>query len=108
MRRHGRVRMVAFMPIRAEPVFVPRLAMLHFEQERRAAMPVPKLRRIDAVPARHLSRLQQKENGGGMRAAMLPALVAERLAELPALGMRLEPELRDDLVGRCSGLRTQA
>ena len=34
------------------------------EQERRPAMPVPQLGRIDLVPARHLARLQQKEDGG--------------------------------------------
>ena len=67
-----------------------RLTVLHFEQQRRAAMPVPQLGRVDAMPARHLAGLQQKEDGGGMGATMRPGLVAERLAEPAAFGMRLE------------------
>ena len=34
-----------------------------------------------------------------MGAALVARLVAERLAEPAALGMRLEPEMRDHLVG---------
>ena len=60
MRRDRRLRMLALQPIGPQAVLVVRLTVLHFEQKRRAAIPVPKLRRIDAVPARDLARLQQK------------------------------------------------
>src|SRR3990172_9639514 len=76
-----------------------RLPVLHLEQQRRPAVPVPELGRIDAVPARHLSGLKQKENGGGMSAAMRPGLVAERLAEPAAFGMGLELELGNHFLG---------
>src|SRR5688572_17557326 len=99
MRRHGRMRMVAFMPVRTETIFAARFAMLDLKQERRAAMPMPELGRVDLVPARHLARLQQKKDGGGMGAAMRPGLVAEGFAEPAVLGMRLQPEMRDHFVG---------
>ena len=72
MRRDGRLWMLAFEPIGPQAVFVVHLTVLHLEQERRPAIPVPKLRRIDPVPARDLARLQQKENGGRMGPALVP------------------------------------
>ena len=62
---------------------------------------VPDLIGIDLVPMRTLARLQQEED---RRAGAAPALArgiggAERLAEMPALGVRLQPEAGDDFVG---------
>ncbi len=58
------MRMLAFMPVGAEPVFVSDRAILDFEQERRPAIPVPQLRRVDLVPARHLTRREQEQDSG--------------------------------------------
>ena len=70
------------------------------EHQRRAAVIAPHLHRVDAVPARHLARLEQKQNSGRIRAAMRTGLVAEGLAEPAAFGMRLQLEPLDDVVGR--------
>ena len=67
------MRVLTIEPILAEPVGVPGLVMLHFEQERRAAIPVPHLGGVDAVPARHFPCPEQIEDRGGMRAALCPA-----------------------------------
>ena len=68
-----------------------RFGVLDFEQERRPAIPVPELRSVDLVPARHLSRLQQIENGRRVR----PTLVAAFVAEAPRHPVFLiEPEAR--------------
>jgi hypothetical protein len=44
----------------AQAIVVTRLTVFNFEQKRRAAMPVPKLGGIDAMPMRDLASLQQK------------------------------------------------
>src|SRR5262245_21540680 len=90
---------LAFVPTGAEPVFMPRRAVLHFELERRAAIPVPNLDRVDLVPARNLARLEQEQDRGRVRAAVRPCRVAERLAEPAAFRMRLEVMLPDHVLG---------
>jgi len=94
------MRVLALKPVGAEAVFVPRLAVLHFEQERRAAIPVPHLGGVDAMPAGHFPCPEQIEDRGGMRAALVPWLVAERLAEISDFRMRPELQMGDDLVCR--------
>ena len=74
----------------------------HAEQQRRAGVPVPNLRRIDLVPARHLAGL-----GAGSRWRWRPLAragagwrgIAEGLAVVPAFRMRLQPEQADHVVG---------
>ena len=68
--RHEPLRVLAAKPIGPEPNFVARLSMLDLEQQRRAAMPVPQLGGVDAMPAGDFARLQQKQNGGGVGAAL--------------------------------------
>jgi hypothetical protein len=82
---------------------VARVAVPHFEEKWSAAMPVPKLCSIDAMPVRDLASFEQEQNGGGMRPAFMTRLVAEGLAEPTAFGMRLQLQMRDD---RISGERT--
>ena len=94
------MRVLALQPIWPKAVFVPRLAVLHLEQERRAPIPVPHLGGVDAMPARHLPCPQQIEDRGGMRAALVTGLVAEGLAEISAFRMRPELQMGDDLVCR--------
>ena len=55
MRRNRHMRVVAFVPIGTEPVFVAARAMLYCEEERRAGIPVKELGRIHLVPAREKS-----------------------------------------------------
>ena len=43
------MRVLTIEPILAEPMGMPGLVMLHFEQERRAAIPVPHLGGVDAM-----------------------------------------------------------
>jgi len=58
------------------------------------------LDRIDAVPVRTLAARQQKvDRGRGGAAAIHGARVAEGLAKVPALGMRLELQQADYRVG---------
>src|SRR6476620_6858379 len=63
-------------------------------------MPVPKLGGVDPMPARHLARLQQIEDGGRMRAALVTRLIPEGLAKPAALGVGFKPEMRDHFVCR--------
>jgi len=93
------MRMLALQPIWPKAVFVPRLAVLHFEQERRAPIPVPHLGGVDAMPARHLPCPQKIEDRGRVRAALVAGLVAEGLAEIAAFRVRPKLQMRDDLVG---------
>src|SRR5262245_42030355 len=69
-----------------------------FEQEWRPAR-LPKLGRIDLVPARNLARLHQEQDRGRVRPAVRPCRVAERLAEPTPFRMRLEVMLPDHVLG---------
>src|SRR5262245_53161904 len=69
-----------------------------FEQEWRPAI-LPKLGRIDLVPARNLARLHQEQDRGRVRPAVRPCRVAERLAEPTPFRMRLEVMLPDHVLG---------
>src|SRR6478735_12015465 len=93
------MRVLAFEPIWAEAIFVPPLAMLHFQEQRRAAIPVPHLGGVDAMPARHLSCPEQVKDRGRVRAAFMAGLVAEGLAEISSFRVWHELQVRDDLVG---------
>ena len=62
-----------------------RLPLPHLKQERRPAMPMPKLRGIDPVPARDFAGLQEKQDRGRMRAAGVSFRISERLAIMPSL-----------------------
>jgi hypothetical protein len=85
-------------PIGAEAVVVPRLAMLYLEQQWCASIPVPHLRGVDAVPARHLTRPEQVKDRSRVRAALVARLIAEGLAKEAAFRMWLQLEVGDDLV----------
>src|SRR5581483_3633644 len=74
-------------------------AVDHFELERAAGVIVPDLDGVDAVPVRALAAGQQEQDGGRSGAAVMAARVAEGLAVMPAFGMRLEPQLADDIGG---------
>ena len=67
--------------------------------QRRAAVIVPDLDRVDAVPVRALAARQQKQDRGRGGAAVDHTGIAEGLAIVPAFRMRLEIERADD-VGR--------
>src|SRR3954452_11399616 len=61
-------------------------------------MVVPDLHRIDAMPVRAFAACQQKvDRRRGGAPTGVSAAVPERLAKMPAFGMRLEIELADDL-----------
>jgi hypothetical protein len=101
--RHAPARPHADDRLYASRVQAERLAVLDFEEERRA-MPVPKLGGTDLVPVRQLARLEQKQDRRRVSTPMRPALVAERLSKPTAFGMWLELQMRDHLVGGQSAL----
>lgn len=74
----------------------------HREFEWRAGIVMPRLVGIDPVPVRALTRLQQKKDRGAGAATTLSVDTSrsERLAEVTTLGMRLQPEVGNDLVSR--------
>lgn len=59
---------------------------------------MPDLVGIDPVPVRPLAGFQQEEDRGAGAAASIRG--AEGLAKMAAFGMRLQPEMGDDLVRR--------
>jgi len=61
---------------------------------------MPDFGRIDPMPMRAFAFLQQKIDRGGMRTFFLERRVAQGLAEMPALGMRLELQDSNDPIGR--------
>src|SRR5690606_35176166 len=74
--------------------------VVNLEPERRTAMPVPGFDRIDTVPVRALATRQQEiDRGRAGAAGVIGADVAEGLAVMPALGMRLKREQSDDVGG---------
>ena len=77
------------------------------EKQRRAGVKMPELGRVDAVPGGALARLQQVVDGGGEGAAVRAGRVAERLAEMAALGVRHKSEQPNDLVGRYVAYRSE-
>jgi len=79
-----------------------------FEQQRRACVEVPHLGGIDPVPVRALAARQQEIDRGRGRAAAVDAPgVAESLAEMSALGMRLEIEAANYIGGEKHRHRVQ-
>src|SRR5262245_18106393 len=66
---------------------------------RSGAAILPKLGRIDLVPARNLARLHQEQDRGRVRPAVRPCRVAERLADPTPFRMRLAVMLPDDVIG---------
>src|SRR5262249_19091993 len=93
-RRHRRLRPFISLQIDAEPM-ADRLLVFadDGEFERRPGMVVPELDGIDAVPMRHLACLQQVVDRGHVTARLIPVMaMAVDLAEMSALGMRLEPK----------------
>src|SRR4051812_46578138 len=89
-------------------VIAQEIALLADRQfQRRAAIEMPDLRRIDAMPARDLTRLEQEIDGGGEGAALAACIptrgrrpaIPESLAEIAAFRMRLEPQHFDQAIG---------
>ena len=76
------------MDIGAEPNNLLFGAVHYFELERRAGVVVPDFDRIDAVPVRAFAARQQEINRRGGGAAVNDTRIAERLALMPALGVR--------------------
>src|SRR6185312_4005290 len=99
MSRRDSLRQLANAEVTAQPQVPYLVAIVAQRQlERSAGVMMPDLVGIDAMPVRALACLQQKENRG----AGTPRLVdgTKRLAIVAALGMRPQPEVGDDLVGR--------
>jgi hypothetical protein len=75
------------------------------EFERRAGIPMPDLGGVDAMPMRALAAREQEidrsREGAG---AVAFSLVAEGLAEMSALGIRLQSQETDDIGGAQRGL----
>ena len=69
------------------------------QQKRRAGMEMPDLDRVDTMPVRPLTCLQQEVDRGRTRASVRTCRIPERLMEMSALRMRCEPEQADDRVG---------
>lgn len=67
------------------------------EFQRRATMKVPYLRRIDAMPARDLARLEQKQDGSGVGPAAA-RLVAKTFTEMAAFRMRLKAKPHNQII----------
>jgi hypothetical protein len=76
------------MDIGAEPNNLLFGAVHYFELERRAGVVAPDFDRIDAVPVRAFAARQQEINRRGGGAAVNDTRIAERLAIMPALGVR--------------------
>jgi hypothetical protein len=97
--RHDRLRPVASGEIGAEPKALA-LSVLHrLKQQRCAAVPMPGLDRIDAVPVRALATREQKINSSRSRATLDEPRVAKAFSVMPALGMRLQIEQADYVGG---------
>src|SRR5258708_27064978 len=92
--RHHGLRLLADAEVLAEPHMVQALAVLAQRQfQRRAGIVMPDLVGIgDFVPVRAFATLQQEVDRRTFGRA-------ERLDIVAALGMRLQAEARDDLVG---------
>jgi len=102
VRRHDRLRALAGGKIASQRhALDPTPGIVrNLELKRRAGMIVPGLGRIDPVPVRALAARQQKIDRGRCRAPAFDGpRVTKRLAEMPALGMRLEIEQADHLGG---------
>jgi hypothetical protein len=80
------MRVLAFQPIGAKSVLVARLIVPDLEEQRRAAIPVPHLGGVDAMPARDLARPEQIEDRRRVRAAFMAWFIPEGLAEKPRSG----------------------
>ena len=98
------LRAVAAQDVVAEPVSHGRSAVSGDRQlERRSRVVVPDLGGVDPMPARAIAAGEQEEDGAAGPARRSAGIVAPRLGVEPALGMRLEPELADEPVGRGRG-----
>jgi hypothetical protein len=90
--------MLARKQVRAQRELLHRSVLIgNLQQQRRAAMPVPGLNGVDAVPVRHLSVGQKKQDRRRMGPALMPHLVAKGLAIPAAFGMPLKSEIGDDV-----------
>ena len=88
-------------------MLVARLAVLDFEEQRRAPIQVPHLGGVDAMPARHLPCPQQIEDRCRVRAALVTDLFTAQMskehnnANIICLGGRV---LKDALAKKALGL----
>jgi len=98
------LRLLAIGDIGAQPAFLALAALgRHEKLQRRAGVEQPELIGVvDAMPMGDLARLQQIIDQRRMAARTVGRTVAIGLAEMPALGMRLEAELGDQRC-RCVG-----
>ncbi len=98
MRRHDELRALALEEIGPEHMPAQILARpRHADRQRRAGVEMPDLGRIDPVPMRDLTRLQQEIDRRRRRAAGLaPRGIAKRLAVEAALGVRPQIQQADD------------
>jgi hypothetical protein len=91
MRRNHRLRLFAGGEIGTEPQpddASPRLGDGEFQ--RRAGMPMPDLDCINAVPVRALAPREQEIDRRRVRAPIAACKITKCLAEMAALGMRLQ------------------
>ena len=99
--RHDDLRRLADVEVAAESQMPSGASVVaHREFERGAGIVMPDFVGIDAMPVRAFAGLEQEEDRGAGGAAR--ASGAERLAKMPAFGMRLQSEAGNDLVGRRS------
>ena len=75
------------------------VAVLHRQPQRVAGVEVPDLGGVHAVPVRALAGGEQVVDGGAAGPAAVARIVAPGLGVPPALGMGLQPESGDDVVG---------
>jgi hypothetical protein len=99
--RHDRLRPFAGGKIAAEHHALDRLRSIrNFKLERRAGVPVPDFERVDPMPVRVLAASEQEVDDGRCRALSFHfSQIAESLAKIPALGMRLKIEEPDHIAG---------
>ena len=100
--RHDRLRAFARGKVRPERHALDGVVLggRDLESERRSGVVMPGLDRIDPVPVRALAARKQEVDRGRCRApALHRAGVAERLAKMSALGMRLEIEQANHIGG---------
>ena len=102
MARHDGLGLLADAEVAAEPQITDGSAVVaHRKFERRAGVMVPDLVGIDPVPVRAFAGFQQEIDRRAGAAS--GTWSSEGLDEMTALGMRPQPELRNDFLGCHAG-----
>ncbi len=100
MSRNDRLRLLVRRQVGAKSDHALTIVVSDPQRQRFAGVVVPDLDRIDAVPVRALALCQQEvDRRRGRASAINNSRIAKCFAIVPAFGMRLQPEARDDFVG---------